>query len=514
MTDIEVGEHLYRFPGGLRLRHHKQVACRAPLERLPMPDALWIPLRQHQGPPGEPIVEAGETVLAGQPLTRAADDRQVPVHASTSGRIRGLVEGPAHWPPGTTAPCIVLEPDGHDRWIDAEDPPGRDEEADSLIRRLRAGGLAGLGGAMFPTAAKLRGDWPEIHTLILNGSECEPYISCDEMLMRERPGAILEGGRILARALGAREVVIGIEDQMGAVRRAFDAAAKEHDPDGICRVVQVTTIYPEGGEKQLIQVLTGREVPHDGLPQDLGLVCLNVATAAAARDIVVEDRPVVERIVTISGPGIAEPCNRIVRLGTPVRALIESAGGTSGDVDRVVVGGPMSGLPLASVDAPVVKGTNCILVLREQDVRRIQPVMPCINCGECVRVCPASLLPQQLFHALRSDRLEDAADLDLFDCIECGCCAHVCPSHIPLVDYYRSGKGLLRARGAEEARAARARARHEAREQREAQRAAERRRRREQRERGLESPDGARDEVRAAVERARRTARNDPEDDS
>jgi electron transport complex protein RnfC len=503
---LEVGRRLFRFPGGLKLEHHKSESVAEPLARLPLPERLYLPLVQHQGPAGELLVEPGQSVLKGQPLSRARSDREVPIHAPSSGRIAELRCWPVSWPPGSEADCLVLETDGEERWIEPDErPEWATIEPAELIDSLRAGGLAGLGGAMFPTAAKLRGDWeaPRIHTLILNGSECEPWISCDETLMRGRPGAVIEGGLILARALGAEEVVIGIEDQMGGMGRALEQAAAEIDADGQVRVVRVARIYPEGGERQLIQVLTGAEVPHDGLPQDLGLACLNVATAASARDIVVEGRPLIERIVTVTGPAITRPRNVIAPLGAPIAALIDFAGGLKGPLDRLVLGGPMSGLPLASDRIPVIKGSNCVLALGPGDVARRQPEMPCINCGECVRVCPASLLPQMLFHAARAEDHDEATALHLFDCIECGCCAQVCPSHIPLVDWYRHEKGVLRERGQEEARARRARERFEARERRLAEREADRQRKREAREQLLKQQAAAKSEVQAAIERVR-----------
>lgn len=505
MVETVPGERVYSFHGGLKLRHNKKISCAMPLERPPMPQRLWVVLQQHQGETGELLVEAGEQVRKGQALTRAVHDRQVPVHAPTSGLVRGIVDHPVASPPGSLSPAVELEPDDRDFW--SERTPldrWRERAPEEIIEHLRERGLAGLGGAQFPTAAKLRGKWPPIHTLILNGAECEPYISCDEMLMRERPAAIVEGGVILARAVGAERVVIGIEDQMGAVEWAFGNVRRKVDPENRVRVVKVTTIYPEGGEKQIIQVLTGREVPHDGLPQDMGIVCLNVATAAAARDAVIEGTPVIERVVTVTGPGIVQPRNLIALIGTPFFHLVQAANGYRPDVARLVLGGPMSGLPLATDVVTVTKGANCILALTEKNIARTQPELPCINCGECVRVCPAQLLPQELFHYLRAGDYDEARELNLYDCIECGCCAFVCPSHIPLVDYYRLGKEELRLRDAEIRRSRLARGRYEAREtrlevEREAREAG-----REARADRLRHADTAAGEVQAAIERARK----------
>lgn len=510
MVETVPGERVYSFHGGLKLRHNKKISCAYPLERPSLPRRLWITLRQHQGERGEVLVEAGDAVRKGQPLTRASNDRQVPVHAPTSGLVRDIVRHPANWPPGSAAAAVELEPDDRDWWgerLPLED--WRAREPGEIIDHLRELGLAGLGGAQFPTAAKLRGDWPPIHTLILNGAECEPYISCDEMLMRERPGAIVEGGVILARALGAERVVIGIEDQMGAVEWAFGNVRRNFDPGNRVRVVKVTTIYPEGGEKQIIQVLTGQEVPYDGHPQDLGLVCLNVATAAAARDAVIDGTPVIERVVTVTGPGIAQPRNLIALIGTPVFHLVQAAGGYREGVVRLVLGGPMSGIPLATDVITVTKGTNCILALTEQNVSRRQPELPCINCGECVRVCPAQLLPQQLFHFLRVEDYDEVRRLNLFDCIECGCCAFVCPSHIPLVDYYLRGKEEIRRRDSELERSQAARERYQARNERLAEERRAHQARRESRTERLKQPETAAHEVQAAIARARAKKKQD-----
>jgi Na+-translocating ferredoxin:NAD+ oxidoreductase subunit C len=505
MPDSLPGDRIFSFPGGLKLRHHKQIACRHSVERPSLPERLYVPLGQHQGESGQVLVEAGQRVLKGQALTASGDDFIVPVHAPTSGTVRAVVDHPAAFPPGGTRRCLELDPDGNDQWAELnpmDDWPER--PGVEIIDHLHHSGLAGMGGAMFPTAAKLRGDWPDIHTVILNGAECEPYIACDEMLMRERPEAVIEGGLILAHAVGARRVVIAIEDRMGAVRDRLESARSQIDDSDMVRIIQVLTIYPEGGERQLIQTLTGREVPHDGLPQDLGVVCHNVATAAAVRDAVIEGKPLLERIVTVTGPGIAEPRNLLALIGTPFAHLVSAAGGYQGEVTRLVLGGPMSGTALASDEIPVSRGSNCLLALTRKEVAPSAPTLPCINCGACVSVCPASLLPQMLYRHLEAKQYDRAAELHLADCIECGCCAAVCPSHIPLVDFYRHGRQELIRRDLDERRSALARRRFEAREERLEREQAERQARRRAREERLKKPDRAKDEIQAAIERARR----------
>ena len=363
-------------------------------------------------------------------------------------------------------------------------------------------GLAGLGGAVFPTHTKARdGRERQIHTLILNGAECEPYISCDEMLMREQPDKIILGARILRRAMGAERVVIGIEDQMGAVQEALTRAVESTDCKNVS-VVKVTTIYPEGGERQLIQVLTGLEVPLGGRPSDLGLVCQNVATAAAVADAVAEGKPLIDRYITVTGNGIVHPRNFQALFGTPYSHLIEQCGGYTKDVARLVVGGPMMGYPVASDSAPVVKASNCILALTQQDIAAPQPEMPCIRCGECARVCPATLLPQQLHLQAKNGLWAELEEYGVDACIECGCCDIVCPSHIPLVEWFRYGKGQLRQRALETSAAELARKRFEDRETRLLRVKLERAEKMAARKKKLKNKTEQQDRIRASIERA------------
>jgi len=514
MSTSPVDDILHAFPGGLELRHHKRVSCELPLDAAAPSNRYHLPILDRDGQAAERLVEEGDRVLRGQPLTRARNDFEVVTHAPTSGRIGPIVPRTMAWPPAALADCLSLIADGEDR--EADPTPFEDwlgAERDRLIDHLRDSGLAGLGGAAFPSAAKLRGDWAPIQTLILNGCECEPWIACDEMLMRSRASDIVLGGCILAHAAGARELVIAIEDQMGEIRRHLTEAIDRLSMPTPIRLRQVNKIYPEGGERQLIQVLTGREVPFDGLPQDLGVLCHNVATAAAAFDAVILGRPLTERIVTVTGPGVERPRNLIARIGMPIGELLDAAGGTRPGAARLILGGPMSGTALANDEVPVTKGTNCLLVLEDEQIRSDRATMPCINCGECVRVCPAGLLPQQLYRMIEGQRLEAAAELNLFDCIECGCCAQVCPSHIPLVDWYRHGKTERRLEQLDQRRAALARRRHEARERRLEQQRLEREARRERRRQKLAEGSQARDEIQAAIERARRKKQADHESD-
>jgi electron transport complex protein RnfC len=337
-----------------------------------------------------------------------------------------------------------------------------------MLQRIRDAGIVGLGGAAFPSAPKLaRGKTNGIDTLIINGVECEPYITCDDILMREHAADILRGCGYLQQLLEPRVTLIAIEDNKpeaaAAMTQALDAAALP-----TTEIVVIPTIYPAGGEKQLIQVLTGKEVPHGQLAFDIGLLCQNVGTCVAIARALETGEPLISRIVTVSGDNVLRPGNWEVRLGTPVGHLIELAGGyRHGDDAWLVMGGPMMGFALSGDRVPIVKASNCILAMREQTVpHSVGYHDECIRCGKCTEVCPARLLPQQLYWHARARAWEQTREFHLFDCIECGCCSAVCPSGIPLVQYYRAAKSEIRAAQKAQFKSDRARARFEFREKR------------------------------------------------
>ena len=435
---------LFDFHGGVNLRQHKKETTQYRVEVAPLPKRLILPLHQHIGHPAEPTVKIGDYVFRGQLIARAVSDISAAVHASSSGTVVAICEHDIPHPSGLKAPCIIIETDGLDRSRrETVRTHNLSDLSPAQIRNIiHQSGIVGLGGAGFPSSKKLNPDDKKVETLIINAAECEPYITCDEMLMREQSLEIIEGVLIMRKALQAKRCVIAIENKKYKTLDIMEKVVKHSGYDFI-EVAAVPTVYPAGGEKQLIQVITGLEVPSQGLPIDIGVVCQNVATAYAACRAVEHGEPLITRYLTIAG-SVAKPRNLIVRVGTPIGELIEQCGGVRQTLNKVIIGGPMMGFALHNDDVPVVKTTNCILVNSViADVplpSRASTAMPCIRCGACTDVCPMNLLPQQLYWYARAKDFDKVQDYDLFDCIECGCCDYVCPSHIPLVQYYRFAK--------------------------------------------------------------------------
>ncbi len=455
---------LWDFNGGIHPAENKHQSTTQPIRQAGIPDLLVLPLQQHIGNPARPLVSVGDQVLKGQKIAEVTEGLGVPVHAPTSGTIEQIGDMLIPHPSGMPDTCISLRPDGEDRWQALTPQPDyRSLERSDVLALIREAGIAGMGGAGFPTSVKLCPPRDrKVDTLILNGAECEPYITADDMTMRERADAIVAGIKVMAWLLRPERCVIGIEDNKPEAISAMNAAV-----DGTqIEVVSIPTKYPSGGEKQLIRILTGMEVPSGGIPADIGVMCQNVGTAAAVATAVLEGKPLISRVVTVTGAAVGEPGNFEALIGTPVSWLLEQAGVKRARANRLIMGGPMMGFTLKSDSVPVVKTSNCIIAATSAEMPEPPPEQPCIRCGQCAEVCPMELLPQQLLWYARSEEFEKAERLNLFDCIECGACSYVCPSSIPLVQYYRYAKGEIREQKAEQLKADRARQRFEARQQR------------------------------------------------
>ncbi len=471
-----IGEHSASFGSIIPPNDHKALSNQQPVRRLrpSAGDELILPLQQHRGDKPKLNVRPGDYVYKGQMLAHAdtansaKNTRCVPLHASTSGTITTIADRPIAHPSGLNDTCVILQADGLDQYgADGLMPAlANYTELDSacLRQRIRDAGIVGLGGAVFPAAIKLAVN-PQrpVDTLIINGAECEPYITCDDVLMRDKAAEILAGAQIMLHILQAdddpaadsitRRCLLGVEANKPQAISSLRAALAPLD-DPRLEVVVVPTQYPAGGEKQLIHALTGKEVPTGGRPADKGIICHNVATARAIYRAVVLGEPLISRYVTLTGAGVAQPGNVDVPLGLRVGALL---GATPPDA-QLIMGGPMMGLTLHSAQIPVVKATNCILV---NPLSAKPAALPCIRCGQCAQHCPAGLLPQQLYWYAQARDFAKAERHALFDCIECGCCAYVCPSHIPLVDYYRFAKAEIQSQRTAKAKAEHARKRHD-----------------------------------------------------
>ena len=455
---------LHRFHGGLHLPDNKHQSTSLPVEKASLPKRLLLPLQQHIGEPAEPLVAVGERVLKGQMIAAAQGLISAPVHASSSGTVVEIGDHPVPHPSGLPAPCIVIETDGRDEWCELP-PPIVDVDAmnpDALRERIRNAGIVGMGGAAFPSSVKLNpGPSRHVHTLVINGAECEPFITCDDMLMRNRADRVLVGVAILRQLVAADKCLIGIEDNKPEAIAAMQQALLESGLDNT-EVVTIPTRYPSGGEKQLIRILTGLEVPSGHIPAYIGVVCNNVGTAAAVADAVLDGKPLISRYLTLTGKGLAQPRNLEVLVGTPASELIEQAGGYTSAVSRLILGGPMMGITLHDDTVPVTKASNCLLAASPEEAPHPGRASACIRCGKCAEACPVRLLPQQMYWYSRAKDLVKAQEYNLFDCIECGCCSHVCPAHIPLVQYFRYAKNESWAKDQEKRKAEQARQRHEA----------------------------------------------------
>ncbi|WDO03890.1 electron transport complex subunit RsxC [Aeromonas allosaccharophila] len=454
---------LWDFHGGIHPADNKLQSSQSPVVDAGLPPRLIIPLRQHAGPAGDLLVQVGDKVKKGQPLTRYAKGRVVPVHASTSGTITEIGNHTVAHPSGLGDLCVILTPDGEDEWGERN---GKADywnlERGELLERIQQAGVAGLGGAVFPTHSKLDGRGQLTEILIVNGLECEPYITTDDRLMQQYSGEIMDGIRVLKHLLKPKLTLIGVEDNKPEAIEQLTRHATDED----VLVKTVPTKYPSGGAKQTIELLTGRQVPKGGRAVDIGIMVLNVATVFAIKRAIIDGEPLIERIVTLTGDSFKKPGNAWVRLGTPVRWLLQRFELQPEAEQRVIMGGPMMGFTLPHAMVPVVKATNCLLAPTQAELPAPGPEQACIRCSACADACPASLLPQELYWYSRAKEYDKAEKLNLMDCIECGACAWVCPSEIPLVQYYKIAKDDIREARAEAEKAERAKQRFEAKQAR------------------------------------------------
>lgn len=458
---------LHDYSGGIHPADNKSQSVHHPILKALRPKQLILPLNQHIGAPATPCVEMGERVLKGQMIAQAKGFVSAPVHAPSSGTISAIEERPIPHSSGMSALCIVIDTDGKDEWIEHQGLEDyRKSSNEEILAHIRDSGIAGLGGAGFPSSIKLNPGERKIHKLIINAAECEPFITSDDMLMRERAKEIIEGIHILMQLLKPQMCLIGIEDNKPEAIAALNKALDEREDEFLPHIIQVQDIptkYPSGGEKQLIQILTGLEVPKGGIPADIGLVCQNVGTVYAIKRAVMQGEPLISRITTLTGNALQTQNNYEVLIGTPIQDLLEACGYEPKKCSRLVMGGPMMGFTLPDTSLPIVKVSNCILAADKKELAPPSPAQACIRCGMCSEACPAGLLPQQLYWFSRAKEHDKAESHNLFDCIECGACSYVCPSSIPLVQYYRHTKGAIRQEKADHQKSERAKIRFEAR---------------------------------------------------
>ena len=486
---------LWDFPGGVHPPQLKHLSNQQAIGTLSIPEVVYVPVKQHIGVEGSVTVQVGDKVMGGQALTKSANPFCVPVHAPTSGTITAIAPHVSAHPSGLPELTIEIRCDGQDQHLPYQPILDYQQKPKTkIIEAICRAGISGMGGAGFPTHIKAAPK-KNVEFLIINGVECEPYITSDDRLMREHAWQIRQGIDVLVHLLSPQMVLIAAEDNKPKALEAMQVACQENAK---YLVVSIPTKYPAGGEKQLIQVLTNREVPGRGLPIDVGVIMHNVGTCYAIADAVFSGKPLFERVVTLTGDAFRVPQNVWAKIGTPVSHLLEH-GEYYAKLQRrpkFVMGGPMMGFDVVSDQVPVVKITNCILAPSDAEIAPPQEEQPCIRCSACADACPASLLPQQLFWHSKAKELDKAQDYNLFDCIECGACAYVCPSDIPLVHYYRIAKSEIRTQQHEKDLADKARQRFEERKAR------------------LEREQKEREERHAKAAEARRQAMNEKGNDA
>ncbi|ENM3741136.1 TPA: electron transport complex subunit RsxC [Vibrio cholerae] len=507
---------LWDFPGGIHPFENKHQSNRQPIINASIPNELVLPLKQHIGKAGDLLVKVGDRVLKGQPLTQYTSTFMLPIHAPTSGVISAIEPRTVAHPSGLSELCIVLTPDQQEEWFDLQPQPDYQQlSPETLLELIRQAGISGMGGAGFPTAKKLQSGLSRTEILIINAAECEPYITADDVLMRQYAHEIIQGIEIVEHILKPKLTIIGIEDNKPEAVAALQQAAQ--DKPMVIRVIR--TKYPSGGEKQLIKILTNLEVPKGGIPADIGLMVQNVGSLQAIARAIVHGEPLIRRVVTLTGDCFRKPRNVWALLGTPVQALLNEFGYKADKkLPRLIMGGPMMGFTLPHAQVPITKTANCILAPTRNELTSSDNEMACIRCGQCAEACPVSLLPQQLQWHAKAEEFDKCEELNLKDCIECGACAYVCPSEIPLVQYYRQAKAEIRTRSLEAEAAERAKARFEEKKARMERDKAERENRfkqaAEDRRKEMQQQGGS-DAIAAAIERVKaQKAQLEPTDNS
>ena len=466
--------NLFDFVGGVHPAENKNQSTQSSITSAGIPEKLVLPLTQHIGTQSKPLVNVGDTVLKGQLIAAAQGFISANLHAPTSGKITAIEDRAIAHQSGLSDLCIEITTDKQDKWVEHSGIANyQDIDASQLISMIQEAGVTGMGGAGFPTHVKVSANPDAIKTLIINAAECEPYITADDMLMQERATDVITGIRILAHILKPELVLIGIEDNKSKAAEALNLALKESPENNLIEVIVIPTKYPSGGEKQLIQILTGKEVPSGGLPSSLGIVCHNLGTAYAINNAITKGEPLISRITTMTGNACTAPQNYEVLIGTPVKHLLEVSNTDIKNTSRLVMGGPMMGFTIDQIETPIIKASNCIIAATKQELPDPAMEQACIRCGMCTEACPAQLLPQQLYWFSKSSNLEQAESHNIADCIECGACSYVCPSNIPLVQYYRFAKGEIKQATADKLKSDRAKVRFETRLARQDREAAE-----------------------------------------